>query len=124
MAKNKKVTPTPRGKISPAMSSDVQLIEHGRDIHMFRITDVELDALTTSHHSLNLFFFSLCLGALIVFVITLVTIALPDRTFATFIALTVLSVLLGIYFGLKALGERRQINRGIRQIRESRKVYM
>jgi hypothetical protein len=64
----------------------------------------------------------LCIGALIVFAITLFTVALPDRTFAVFIALTALSGLLGIYFGLKVLGERRQIKQHIKQIRESRKV--
>lgn len=122
MAKSNKLAIKSRGKILPSIPSDVQVIEHGRDIHMYRLTDEELDTLAMSYHSLNLFFFSLCIGALFVLVVTLVTINLPDRTFAVFIALACVAFLLGIYFGAKVCMEKIGIKRNITKIRESRKV--
>jgi len=122
MAKANKLTVRSGGRISPAIPADVQVIEHGRDIHMYKVTDEELDTLARGHHSLNLFFFSLCIGALMILFVTLLTITLTDRIFATFIALTCVLGILGTYFGIKACIERRAINQGIKQIRESREV--
>jgi hypothetical protein len=123
MAKNNAlVAKTSKGDILPSVSSSIQVIEHGRDIHMYRITDMELNALKSGQYSLNLSFFSLCIGAFIAFVIALCTATMSDKIFAVFVALTVLVMILAIYFGLKALGERRQLNSHIEQIRENRKV--
>ena len=108
--------------IVPAKPFQVQIIEHGRDIHMYRMTDVELDALIGGYSSVNLGFFTLCLGALLVFAITLATVDLTDRKLAVFVAVTVLLSIATLFFGIKAWADRRHMNQRVKEIKSRRQV--
>jgi hypothetical protein len=104
--------------ISVGSSNTVQLIEHGRDIHMYRVTDIELDILKSCYDSWSLGFCTLCLGAFIGFLIPLVTVQLSDRMCAIFVSLTVISGILTFFFGSRWLRDRKEANHHIKQIKE------
>lgn len=112
----------PQEGIVPAKPSQVHVIEHTRELHMHSLTDTELDDFAAGYNSIHLIFFSLCLGALIPFVTTLFSVDLSDRTFAVFVSLTTVSFILAVYFGVRALIDRRRIIRRINKIRGSRQI--
>jgi hypothetical protein len=102
--------------IEPADAQIIHVIEHGRNIHMFRLTEVELDSLKSNFDSLSLGFCSMCLGAFIGFIVPLVTVPLSDKMFAIFISLSVLLFVLTIFFGIKWYSDRKSAIKRIRQI--------
>jgi len=104
--------------IEPANSEVVHVIEHGRDIHMYKITDIELDVLKSNYDSWSLGFCTLCLGGFIGFLIPLATIKLSDKMCAIFLSLTVVLFLLTIFFGTKWLIDRKEVKKRIKQIQE------
>ena len=109
--------------LQPSKLSSIQVIQHGSDIHIFPITESEIEELLCGHSSISLVLFSLCVGVLISFLITVFTIQLEDRVFAVFIAIIVVSFLMGIWFGFRALQEWRKINKRAEEIKKSRGTY-
>ena len=109
---------TSRPGIEPADTQSVHVIEHVRDIHLYQITETELDSLKSNFDSLSLGFCSMCLGALIGFLVPLVTAPLSDKMFAVFVSLTVVLLLLTVFFGAKWLSDRKAAKKRIKQIQE------
>jgi uncharacterized protein YacL len=122
MSENKQITPKQSSAIVPANPADVQIIEHGRDIHMFKITEAEIDELCSEYMSIDFGLFTLCIGICVAFIIALITAQMSDKVFATFIAVTFVSFLGVIFFGFRALGLRRQVKERAKRIKESRKI--
>jgi len=118
MPNKKSSNSEPSPNISTGDSTTVQLIEHGRDIHMYRITDVELDVLKSNYESSSFSFWQLCLGIFIGFLIPLLTLQLSDRVCAIFVAVTFASGLLALSFGIKWGKEKAEAKRHIKQIKE------
>lgn len=114
--------PIPTHKFMPAKPSEVQIIEHGRDIHMFKITDLEIDELVTNYMSIDFGLFALCIGIFIAFLVALATAQLSDKVFATFVALILVAFLGTIFFGFRARRERQRAKQRVQQIKESRKI--
>jgi hypothetical protein len=104
--------------IEPADSEIIHVIEHGRNIHMFRLTEVELDSLKSNFDSLSLGFCSLCLGSFIGFIVPLITVPLSDKMFAIFVSVSVLLFILTFFFGIKWFLDRKAAIRRIRQIQD------
>jgi hypothetical protein len=102
--------------IEPADAEIIHVIEHGRNIHMYRLTEVELDSLKSNFDSLSLGFCSMCLGAFIGFIVPLFTVPLSDKMFAIFVSLSVLLFILTIFFGIKWYSDRKAAIKHIRQI--------
>ncbi len=109
---------TPSPNISTGGPTTVQVIEHGRDIHMYKITDIELDVLKSSSESLSSGFWQLCLGIFIGFLVPLLTVQLPDMICAIFVAMVFASGLLGLYFGIKWRREKTKTKQHIKQVKE------
>jgi hypothetical protein len=108
-------TPSAPG-IEPADAQVIHVIEHGRSIHMFLLTEVELDSLKSNFDSLSLGFCSSCLGAFIGFIVPLITVPLSDQMFSLFVSLSVLLFILTIFFGIKWYSDRKAAIKRIRQI--------
>lgn len=123
MSESKDIVKSDTLDLEPGKVSSIQVIQHGRDIHIFPITESEIDELVCAHSSISLVLFSLCAGVLISFLISIFTIQLEDRVFAVFIAIIVVSLLMGIWFGFRALQEWRKINKRAEEIKKSRGVY-
>jgi hypothetical protein len=104
--------------IEPADGQVIHVIEHGRSIHMFRLTELELDTLKSNFDSLSLGFCSMCLGAFIGFIVPLVTVPLTDKMFAIFISLSVLLAILTLFFGVKWYSDRKAAIKRIRKIQD------
>jgi uncharacterized protein YacL len=122
MPENKKAVQLHKPNIEPAKPTQVQIIEHGRDIHMFRITDTEIDELCADYMSIDFGLFTLCIGICIAFIISLVTADLSNKVFATFVAIVLASFLGIIFFGLRTLRSRKQLKERAKRIKESRKI--
>jgi hypothetical protein len=110
--------PKPSPNISIGGSPTVQLIEHGRDIHMYRVTDIELDVLKSNYESSNLNFWQLCLGIFIGFLVPLLTVQLSDRMCAIFSGVTFASGISALSFGIKWGKGRAEAKQHIKQIKE------
>ena len=108
----------PPPNISTGDSTTDQLIKHGRDIHMYGITDVELDVLKSNYNSWSFGFCALCLGIFIGFFIPLVTVQLSDRMCAIFVAVTIASGGLALFSGIRFGIDRGEAKRRIKQIKE------
>lgn len=87
---------------------------------MFNLSEAELDGLVTSDPSLHFGFLGLAGGALIAFVITLLTVQLGDRLFATFVALTTVSAIATLYFGLRSHKASKASQQRINRIKARR----
>jgi hypothetical protein len=72
-------------------------------LKMIQISSGELDAVLSSSASIHIGFLGISLGGLVSLGSTLATVPIADpSTYAAFVALTGLSVILSIYFGLRA----------------------
>lgn len=108
--------------ITPADPSRTQLIEHPIVIHVYGITGADLDALMAGYNSNQMNFFFLCSGVFVSLLISLLTVSMPDRTFAVFISVCVLPFVLTLSFGLAAWRDRKRITERFKQIRETPKT--
>jgi hypothetical protein len=115
---NLNLSSSPAPEIEPADAQFIHVIEHSRDIHMFRLTEVELDSLKSNFDSLSLGFCSMCLGAFIGFIVPLITVPLSDKMFAMFVSLSVLLFILTVFFGVKWYSDRKAAIKRIRQIQD------
>lgn len=120
MPEIKQIAPKQPSAIVPANPADVQIIEHGRDIHMYKVTEPEINELMASYMSIDFGLFTLCVGTFVALSLALITVPqLPDRIFSVFIALVFASLLGMIFFGFRTWIERRRVNQRIKQIKES-----
>ena len=78
------------------------------EVVMYNLSEHELDTLASGGTSLHVVFFGITVGAFIPFLITCLTVPLADRLFATFVALTAVSFILAVYFGLRTCIEIRE----------------
>jgi uncharacterized protein YacL len=108
--------------IVPANPANVQIIEHGRDIHMFKITETEINELCSAYLSIDFGLFTLCTGMFVAFLITLLTTQMSDKVFATFVALISVSLLGMIFFGFRTIRQRKLIKMRAKGIMESRRI--
>ncbi|MBI4282651.1 MAG: hypothetical protein HY672_04105 [Chloroflexi bacterium] len=104
--------------ILPSGAGRIAIVEHGRDIHVHRVTEPELDGLTSGYNSVHLAFFTLCLGLLIGFLTTLLTVDLPDRKAAIFVAGIIVTAIMGLYFGAMTLKERVALKKFVNRVKE------
>lgn len=121
MAEDREFPSETRGQILPAGTAQIEIVEHGRRLHVHRVTEPELDTLTSGYNSVHMTFFALCVGALIAFAITLFTVPLSDRMFGVFVALVGVSTLGTVFFGVRAKGERATLASLVRQLKEGRR---
>lgn len=122
MSKSNEIGDSQKSDIEPVKPGQIQIISHARDIHMYYLTDTEIDELCSEHSPTELGLFTLCLGLLIAFIIALVTAQMSNRAFAAFIALASTSLLATLYFGCKTLGIKRQLKQRAEQIKKSRQI--
>jgi glucan phosphoethanolaminetransferase (alkaline phosphatase superfamily) len=122
MSENKEIILLPKPNIEPANPSQVQIIEHGRDIHMFKITDAEIDELCSEYMSIDFGLFTLCIGICVAFIIALITAQMSDKIFATFIAVAFVSLLGVIFFGFRTFRVRQRVEKRAKQIKESGRI--
>lgn len=87
---------------------------------MYSVTGQELDGLASGYNSIHAGFFTLCLGALIGFGTTLLTVPLSDKLFALYVGLTGVSGILTPYFGLRAIRDWRNTTQRIEEIKRNR----
>ncbi len=98
----------------------VHVVEHERDIHMYEVTEEELDQLTSVHDSIDFHLFILSMPIFVAFLMELITSPLSDRMFVAFITITLISFLGIIFFGFRAWKERKHAKQLIMQIKKSR----
>lgn len=122
MSTDKEVSTRPKTDIEPVKSGQVQIIGHARDIHMYSLTDREIDQLCSEYASIDFGLFTLCIGLLVAFVIALFTSQMSDRVFATFIALVSVSLLGAVFFGSRAHRRKREAQERAQRIKESREI--
>jgi hypothetical protein len=109
-------------QIRPANPADVQVIDHGRDIHIYRLTDIEVKELCSGYTSLDFGLFTLCAGFLVAFSIALATTQMSDKLFAAFSAIIAISSLGGLFFGARTLKERQRLKSRAQQIMGTRRI--
>jgi hypothetical protein len=89
-----------------------------RVLTMHTLTEVELDTVAGLSNSVHLAFLGISAGAFVAFVITLATVAIEDpRTAATLSALTGLSAVLSLYFGVRAITDFRSSRQKLAEIK-------
>jgi hypothetical protein len=95
--------PIPFGQPQPPGA--VEIITHGRKLHMYSVTDPELESLRESGLSatVDMSLFALCGGILVTLIITLSTVDIKDaKTFAAYVGASIVSAIFSIWFGARA----------------------
>jgi len=90
-----------------------------RVILYYPISSPELKMLASVHTSASLTLSGVAFGAFVSFLITLLTVRLDNRAFATFLSLFVVSCVLLLYFAANAYRDLRAAEKVIREIRSS-----
>jgi len=87
---------------------------------MHRLTTQELDDFLSANTGVHFGFFGLALGAMVSFGITLLTgqIQAP-RVFASFVALTAVSLIFTVFFGARTLIEYKRVKKRVEDIKHS-----
>lgn len=122
MEESKEIISSPEPEIIPASSAGVQLTVHRRVIHVYPITDDELNEFSLSHTSIDFGLLSLCIGVIVPLLIVLLTTQLADKIFVTFICLAAIFAVLAIFFGYRALQQRQRIKERIDKIKSDREI--
>lgn len=108
--------------ISPDQQTHIiQAIEQ-RARPNYLVSDDELRPLAGIYGPLNSVFFGVALGAAVSLAMTVVTVDLDDRAFATFVSLLALSVGASAYFGVRMLIDLRAARRRIARLRSGRRA--
>jgi hypothetical protein len=91
-----------------------------RRIRMHYVAESELDALASAGNSLNFVFFGASFGGFVSFFSVLESTNIPDiGPHATFVMLTILFLILSIFFGWKGLQDYRLASRKLKELKES-----
>src|SRR6266853_5366927 len=96
--------PIPFGQPQPPGA--VEIVTHGRKLHMFSVTEPELDSLRESGLSatVDVSLFALCAGILVTLIVTLSTVEIKDaKIFAAYIAATIVSAIFSVWFGARSV---------------------
>lgn len=104
----------------PQPPGGVEIITHGRKLHMYSVTDPELDSLRESGLSatVDLSLFALCSGILVTLIITLSTVDIKDaKTFAAYVAAAIVSGIFSIWFGTRACIAWRNAKAKLKEIK-------
>ena len=112
----------PKGIIQQQGSGQVTIIvQVPGEVVMFNVTEQELDSLASGFSPIHLAFFGMTLGALISFLITILTVPLSDRMFAMFSALLASSIIAVFYFGIRTAADIRANATRLKHIKERRR---
>jgi uncharacterized membrane protein YjfL (UPF0719 family) len=84
---------------------------------MFYVSGEELDALRSGNVGLSVSFLGMCLGAFITLAVTYGTVTLPEKTAPFFFWGTVLTGILGLFFGAVTANEWVAARRRVKEIR-------
>jgi hypothetical protein len=88
-----------------------------RSVVMLTVTKDELESVSGLGGSLYLAFFGICLGALVSFSIVLSTTSIASPfAFAAYVALTAISAIGTLLFGVKSIQEYRACRRRLKQL--------
>ena len=115
---NHKPAPIPFGQPQPLGA--VEIITHGRKLHMYSVTDPELNSLRESGLSatVDLSLFALCSGILVTLIVTLSTVDIKDaKTFAAYVAAMIASGIFTIWFGARAAIAWRSAKAKLKEIK-------
>jgi hypothetical protein len=96
------MTTLSKGK-QTALEMFTEMVIHKQTIHMYGVTDTQLNQLMAGYTSLHLVFFGICFGAWISLVIPLFCNAVPKETKIYFFAAALVSGGLAVWAGLGAL---------------------
>ncbi len=88
---------------------------------MYNINEHELENIASGSSQINVGFLGIAVGAFVALLITVVTVDLNDRMFPVFVAITVLSGVASVYFGLKTKGDLDENSRRLAIIKERRR---
>jgi hypothetical protein len=85
---------------------------------MLHISTSELDAVASSGNSVHMGLLGISGGALIGFATTLATVTITDAmTFAAFVALTAVSAMFSLLFGVRAVTDYRATSRRVKELK-------
>lgn len=101
-------------------STPVTIVFQRRVIEVYSVSNEELDILASGYNSLHFTFFGIALGAAIAFFIVLVTASLSETTGPIFVALFAVSLVLSVYFSIRAILDRQATAQRLKQIRQTR----
>jgi len=104
--------------IAPAKPNETTVVEHPRELHMYRITESEIDQLISTNDPICLGLFTLCVGSFISFLTALFTAQTSDRVNAAFVAIIIVTGILSIYFGWKTWQARNQSSQRVKDIKK------
>jgi thiol:disulfide interchange protein len=98
----------------------VTIIQVPARVVMFNVTEQELDAIASASPQTELALVGMAFGAFIAFLVVILTVQLSDRVMATFVALTVVSFALALFFGLSTLRVMNRNRGSLNSIRNRR----
>jgi hypothetical protein len=84
----------------------VTFVSHERELHMFQLTEDEIDNLQSAgnYKTIDIALFALCFGVLTTAIAALVTVnSMSTQTFAGFIVTAIVMALGSIFFGVRAI---------------------
>src|SRR5437773_3788674 len=100
----------------------VTIVQVPRIIAMHSVSEAELDSVASGQTSVHLGFFGVVCGAAISFTITLLTVEITSWIVqSSFVGILSTSLLLTVYFVVRAFGDYRQRRRIIASIKATRR---
>ena len=102
----------------PTLAGQIQIVSEPRVLRMFHVTEQELDSLSEKGAGIHLGLFGVAFGALLVALVTIVTVKLNDRAFAAFVAVAIVSGVLSLYFATMAARNVYYASREKRRIKQ------
>jgi hypothetical protein len=107
----------PAPTISSGQPEDMVVVEHGRKLHVFKVTEAEIDELASAPDSICFGLCTLCIGTFASFLISLITVQLSDRLHATFLGVVIATGGLTLLFGWQTIRERRQSKKLVKRLK-------
>jgi hypothetical protein len=95
----------------------IRLVSRPRTLHIFGVSEQERDSLSEPSGSLHLTLFGAAVGAFLTLLVTVATLDMGDRAFATFIALTVVSGVFSLYFGARGVIDHRRARKLVARLK-------
>ena len=111
-------------KLPDISPTPIQLVYYQQEMGIFPITEEQLDKLAALESGESIGWFTFVAGICETLVVTLTTVDhMSDRTYSTYVAATVATLLLSIFFGIKAVRERLAGKEQVNSIkRNSRRI--
>ena len=114
------VKPTGEGGAWISAQRGVNIVIHQRDVHMYQVTEQEIDSLNESggYKTLDIALFSMCFGILVAVIITITTVDISNpKTYAAYVGSSILFGIGSIFFGIRSLLAWRAMKGEIRRIK-------